>query len=280
MSFRSYHEVTGRDRSDLGGQVAAQRQRVAARLAQVRRVVAVMSGKGGVGKSYVTAALAAAMAAGDSVRVGVLDGDLRSPTVARLLGAEGPLRIVDDGVVPARGRGGIRVVSTDLILGDGEPLRWAEPRGDEFVWRGTLEAGTLREFLGDVVWGSLDVLLVDLPPGADGVSDLFGLVPDLAGAVLVTIPSEESRRSVERTMRAARDRGIPLLGVVENMSGYACGGCGAVGPLFDGHAGRDLAAAFDVPLLAAIPFRPASTAEAAPPPALDALVARALGRAP
>lgn len=257
MSFRTYRDLGGEDRSRLLSQVVAQRERVTDRLGAVGRVVAVMSGKGGVGKSYVVAALAVGVARGRGGRtVGVLDADLRSPTVSRLLRVNGPLRVTEDGVEPAAGREGVQVMSTDLLLDEGQPLRWREPEHERFVWRGVLESGTLREFLSDVVWGPLDVLLIDMPPGADGVADLRELVPDLAGAVIVTIPSDESRRSVARTMRSAAETGIPLLGIVENMSGYRCAECATHGPLFPGRAGADLAAEFAVPLLASIPFAP------------------------
>ena len=256
MSFRTYHDVVGEDRSQLYAQVVAQRERVGRRLASVRRVVAVMSGKGGVGKSHLTATLAAGLASRLEQGVGVLDADLRSPTVARLLGVSGPLRVTEDGVEPAIGTAGVRVVSTDLLLDESQPLRWHEPATERFVWRGVLETGTLREFLSDVVWGTLDLLLVDLPPGADGGVDLKQMVPNLAGALVVTIPSEESRRSVARTMCSASEAGIPLLGIVENMSSYSCEDCGAQRALFDGTAGADLSAEFGVPLLARVPFTP------------------------
>ena len=254
MSFRTYNQIEGEDRSQLLAQVAKQRERVARRLESVDRVVAVLSGKGGVGKSYVAAALARELAQRPGNGVGVLDADLRSPTVAGLLGATGPLRVTDAGVEPAIAEHGVRVVSTGLLLDEDQPLRWKEPAEARFVWRGTLESGTLREFLSDVVWGSLGLLLVDLPPGADGGVDLLELVPNLAGALVVTIPSEESRQSVARTMRSASEAGVPLLGIVENMSGHRCDGCGVVTPLFDGSAGEDLSADFGLPLLARIPF--------------------------
>jgi ATP-binding protein involved in chromosome partitioning len=148
------------------------------------------------------------------------------------------------------------VFSTDLLLEEGAPLRWHEPDSARFVWRGTLEVGALREFLSDVVWGDLDLLLIDLPPGTDRLQDLAELAPGMAGVVAVTIPSEESRRAVARAMRAAREAGLALLGVVENMSGYACPGCGARTSLFPGDAGDTLAAEFGVPLVARIPFTP------------------------
>lgn len=254
MSFRTYFEVPDEDRSGLAAQIGEQRRRVARRLADVQRVVLVMSGKGGVGKSYVTAALARSLAARVPHGVGVLDADLRSPTVARLLQAAGPLSVVDDGVRPAVGADGVKVMSTEFLLAEGKPLEWRGPSQERFVWRGSLEVGTLREFLSDVLWGELDVLFIDLPPGADGAVELGGLIPNLAGALAVTIPSEEARASVSRTMRAARDGGIRLLGVVENMSGYRCRGCAAVQPLFPGNAGALLAEAFSVELLGRVPF--------------------------
>lgn len=279
MTLRTYRDVVGADGSGVAAQVAAQRARVDRRLATVRRIVAILSGKGGVGKSFVTAALARLAAARWAERVGVLDADLRSPTVARMLGAAGPLRVTPTGVVPALGSAGVRVVSTDLLLEDERPLAWREPSGDAFAWRGALEAGVLREFLGDVAWGELEVLLVDLPPGADGGVDLAHLAPGLA-ALAVTIPSEEARRSVARALRAARDAGIRLLGVVENMSGYRCGVCAGTGPLFTGSAGAALAEQFGIPLLARVPFvapRAGEAVAAAFDPAGAARVLEALG---
>lgn len=262
MSFRTYHEVTGADRSALGQQVGAQRERVRDRLKSVRNVVAVVSGKGGVGKSFVTSALALGAAAMGN-RVGVLDADLKAPTMPSMLGASGPLRVDDEGIHPAVGRDGVRVVSTDFLLADGAPLAWRSTVGDAAVWRGLLEAGTLREFLADVAWGDLDLLLVDMPPDSDRLDDLAELAPSLAGAIAVTIPSDESRRAVQRAIRRALDSKVRLLGIVENMAGRACADCGAVQPLFPGDAGAQLAEEFDVPLLHRLPFAAGDTTAAA-----------------
>ena len=255
MSFRSYDEVAGADRSGLLNQVLAQRARVTERLARVRRVVAVMSGKGGVGKSYVTALLARGAANRKGRQIGVLDADLKSPTCARMLGAKGPVRVGENGAEPVVGLDGVRLFSTDLLLEDGKPLTWKEPDAERFLWRGALETGALREFLSDVAWGDLDLLIIDLPPGADRLDDLAALVPGITGTVAVTIPSEESRRSVERSIRTALDAGIPVLGIVENMSGYACEHCSNVGRLFEGNAGDVLSGTFGIPLLGKLPFR-------------------------
>ena len=246
LHLRTYHELTGADRSGLPEQIAAQRRHVAKRLAAVRRLVAVMSGKGGVGKSYVTAHLARALARSGRV-VGVLDADLNGPTMPSLLGIEAS-RIPHpaEGVEPLQNAEGVRCMSMALLLEDGRPLAFRGPESESFVWRGALETAALREFLGDVAWGPLDVLLVDLPPGIDRYLELADIVPDPPPVLTVTIPTLESRDAVRRAMRAARDRGSELLGVIENM----------VGDQFPGSAGDELATEFRVPLLARLAFHP------------------------
>jgi ATP-binding protein involved in chromosome partitioning len=279
MSFRTYFDVTGDDVSGLAQQVGAQRTRVVARLALVDRVVAVVSGKGGVGKSYVTAALAVALAR-RGLAVGVVDADLQSPTVARLLGgrSELPLRVEPDGVCPAEGRDGIRLISSDHLLDEGRALRWTGGVGEEHVWRGATETNVLREFLSDVQWGDLDALLVDMPPDASRLIDLATLVPRLACAIAVTIPTPESERSVARALDAAREAAVPVVAIVENMSGYRCGQCRDVGPLFEGDAGHRLAAAHGIPLVVPVPFSRASLDEVATTlsPVVDAVLAMPL----
>ncbi len=252
---RTYHELPDAD-SSLPAQVGAQHQRVEDRLGSVRHLVAVMSGKGGVGKSLVSSGLAAALARSGR-KVGLLDGDLHAPTAARMLGAErGRLVVRHDGVSPASSPHGVSVMSSDLLLAEGAPLRWREPSEARFVWRGALEASMLREFLADVCWGTLDELLVDLPPGTERLSALVELAPRLAGAVVVTIPSPASYQAVLRAMNAARAAGVRLLGIVENMSSARCTACGAASVPFAGAAGDRLAQETGAPLLARIPFDP------------------------
>ena len=247
MSIRTYADLTGRDQSGLGEQVAEQHARVRHRLAGVRRVVGVVSGKGGVGKSYVTAHLATALArAGQAV--GVLDADFNGPTVARLLSTDPSerLRIQGDAVVPIVGRDGVRCMSMTYLLEDGRPLTFRGPEHDSFVWRGAAEAAALREFLADVAWGALDVLLIDLPPGIQRCLELCDLLEQPPEGVTVTIPTPESGEAVRRALRAAADRGVRLLGIVENM----------VGPEFPGDAAETLSQEFAIPVLARLPFHP------------------------
>ncbi|HXY41761.1 MAG TPA: P-loop NTPase [Vicinamibacteria bacterium] len=280
---RGYHELPAEEGGTLPAQIAGQRARVQARLAFVGSVVAVMSGKGGVGKSLVAAGLAAALARAGR-RVGVLDADLHAPTAARMLGAPRvALAVGPAGVAAAKAPCGVRVMSSDLLLPDEAPLRWREPEQAGFVWRGALETGMLREFLSDVEWGALDELLVDLPPGTERLSALAELVPGLAGAVVVTIPSEASYRAVRRAIEAAQGAGVRLLGIVENMAQARCPGCGAASAGFAGDAGEHLQRESGAPLLARIPFDPRLQAidqgsteavAGALAPAAQALVAR------
>ncbi len=263
------------DKSNILGQVLAQRERVAARLTQIKHMVAVMSGKGGVGKSALTANLAAALAM-QGRPIGVLDADFHGASAAAMLGARGQQVVMDpDGARPAIGVADVRVMSMDLFLeGDDSPVAWHHPGGlaaDSFVWRGTLEANVLREFLADTDWGKLDYLFIDMPPGADRFETLMRLVPDLTGALVVTIPSQVSVLVVRRAIMAARRAGGRLLGLVENMAGLVEAPLtGSPGPgaqvqagqavnevvreLFPDNKGASFAAEVDVPYLGKVPF--------------------------
>ena len=234
---------------DVLGQVVAQRAAVAKRLAAVRRVVAIASGKGGVGKSLLTANLAAALAS-SAVHVGVLDADIHGPSAALMLGARGQrLMLGPDGARPAVGVSGVRLVSMDLFLeGDDSAVRWRHYGGlaeDSFVWRGTLEANVLREFLADTDWGTLEYLLIDMPPGADRFETLLRLLPELGGALLITTPSEASLLVVRRAAVAAQQARAPILGLVENMAQTAESG-----------PGPSLAEDLGIPFLGRIPYDP------------------------
>ena len=256
--MKRYKDIVGDGGSGIVSQVEEQQRRLAERLARVRHVVAVLSGKGGVGKSSVTANLASAFVR-NGLAVGVLDADLNGPSIAKLLGVRGrSLPVTADGVLPPVTREGIRVMSMDLLLpSDETPLSWeATTQAESHVWRGNMEANALREFLADTAWGPLDLLLVDLPPGADRLTTVAGLVPRMSGTVVVTIPSEVSHLVVKKSVSVAREVRAPILGLLENMAGYVCSACGAVGPLFHGPAGKGVAAELGIPFLGQIPFDP------------------------
>jgi ATP-binding protein involved in chromosome partitioning len=242
---KRYRDIAGDGGSDVVGQVNAQVARLRRRLAPIRFVVAVVSGKGGVGKSTITGGLASAFAL-DGWRVAVLDADLNGPSMAKILGARGGrLQVVDDEVEPPAGILGIRVMSMDLLLpSDAAPLTWDAPtQAEAHTWRGTMEANALREFLADTAWGALDVLVLDLPPGTDRLATVVSLVPGLAGTVLVTIPSDLSQLIVRKSITVAQGAGCPVLGLVANMAG-----------LFPGPDPEALAREAGIPFLGAVPF--------------------------
>jgi ATP-binding protein involved in chromosome partitioning len=250
---KRYRDIVGDGGSDIVGQVIAQQGRLRERLGRVRSIVAVVSGKGGVGKSSVTANLAACFAL-EGAAVGVLDADLNGPSMAKMLGVRGEKLVVQDGAVaPPANALGVKVMSMDLLLPtDAAPLTWDAPTQDEaHTWRGTMEANALREFLADTDWGALDLLLLDLPPGTDRLLTVAGLVPALAGIVVVTIPSDVSQLVVRRSLTVATQCRGPVLGLIENMAG-----------LFRGPDVVALARDSNVPFLGKIPFDPA-LAEAA-----------------
>ena len=243
--MKRYKDIKGDGGSNIAGQVEAQQAKLRARLASVRHVVAILSGKGGVGKSAITANLASAFAL-NGWKVGVLDADLNGPTMAKMLGVRGEKLVVSpEGVEPPATALGVKVMSMDLLLpSDAAPLAWDAPtQAEAHTWRGAMEAQALREFLADTRWGGLDALLLDLPPGTDRLATVASLVPALAGGVVVTIPSEVSHLVVRKAITAAGQAKVPLLGLVENMAG-----------LFPGADAAALAREAGIPFLGTVPF--------------------------
>jgi len=175
-------------------------------MAYVKHKIAIISGKGGVGKSLVTVNLAAALAAkGRKGKVGILDADLTGPCVPKMMGLKGyKMELGAAGIMPARGPEDIAVVSMDFLLpGDDSPV----------IWRGPLKMGAIRQFLGEVAWGDLDYLLIDLPPGTGDESlSVLQLLPELDGVIIVTIPSEVSQAVVKKAVTFARQMNVPILG--------------------------------------------------------------------
>ncbi|MGQ0666010.1 MAG: P-loop NTPase [Nitrospiraceae bacterium] len=236
-------------------QITEQTKKVHARMAGIKYKLVVMSGKGGVGKSMTTVNLSLALARQGS-KVGLLDVDLNGPCVPRMLGLHGqPLTMTAEGAIPPVGPLGIKVASMDFFLDDATPVRWNGPMDISPVWLGLMEMNVIREFLADIVWGDLDFLLADLPPGAaaDKPPVIAGFIPDLAGAIVVTTPSEVASDVVQKSVTYARDMGIKVLGIVENMSEYRCPSCGELNELFEGNT-EAMCQALDLPLLGRIPF--------------------------
>lgn len=233
--MKSYKELPNDAGSNIIGQVTAQANRIGQRLDTVKHTVAIMSGKGGVGKSAITVNLATALTL-SGLAVGVVDADINGPTIAKMMGVRNvSLEYAESGVKPAIAPLGTKVISMDLLLSDDDaPVLWnAQTQKDAFTWRPTMEVGALREFIGDTDWGELDYLLLDLPPGSDRLPNVVELIPNLGGVVVVTIPSDVSHLIVKKSITMASDiLKVPIIGVVENMAFYECQHCGEHEQLF------------------------------------------------
>ena len=164
--------------------------------------------------------------------------------------------MTSDGVLPASGNLGLKVMSLDLLLpGDESPVTWKGPADSTAIWQGTMETTVLRELLSDTEWGELDFLLLDLPAGTTKLPAVAQLIPNLDGAIVVTIPSEISYFVVKKTVTLVKELGMTVLGLVENMAGYHCQHCGTVGELFGTtQRGEDTARSLEIPFLGKIPF--------------------------
>jgi Mrp family chromosome partitioning ATPase len=218
-----------------------------ARLSRIQRKIIVMSGKGGVGKSTVAVNLAmSAMLAGQ--RVGLLDVDLHGPSVPTMLGLVGcRLESGDDGMLPVE-IGGLKVLSVGFLL---------KHTDDPVIWRGPMKMGVIRQFLEDVDWGDLDLLVIDVPPGTgDEPLSVCQLIPDLDGAVIVTTPQKVAAADVRKSINFCKELNVKVLGVIENMSGFACPKCGEVTPILRAGGGRTMAEEMHVPFLGSIPIDP------------------------
>ncbi len=256
--MKSYHDIAGDGGSDVAAQVGAQQRQLQQRLADIGHVVAVMSGKGGVGKSTFTVNLADVLAR-QGQAIGILDADIHGASIPKMTGVRSHSpRAGSSGMLPAVARLGIRVMSMDLfLLEDTSPVLWRAPtQTGAYAWRPMVEMGALREMLADTEWGSLDVLLVDLPPGGDRLANLAELVPGLSGALAVTVGSDVSHLVVGRSITMAADAcRVRMLGLVDNMGHFCCSRCGSLETLFGSARGsEEFAAANGLPYLGAVPF--------------------------
>jgi len=204
--------------------------------------VAVSSGKGGVGKSTVSTNIAAAWAK-KGYRVGLLDADIYGPDIPTMFGATERPRIQDDQVVPVEAHG-VKLMSLGFLVDDETPA----------IWRGPIIMGIVRQFLHQVVWGELDYLVVDLPPGTgDAQLSLVQLVK-VDGAVMVSTPQDVAVTGVLKGIRMFESVDVPVLGIVENMRGFVCPDCGSTHDLFGSGGGEGLAASLGLAFLGAVPL--------------------------
>jgi ATP-binding protein involved in chromosome partitioning len=226
----------------------AEEFRLQSRMADIRHKLLVLSGKGGVGKSTVAANLAVALAE-TGKRAGLLDIDIHGPSIPKLLGIEGnPIQVVGQEMIPAKVSENLAVMSIGFLVATGR---------DAVIWRGPKKHGAIRQFLTDVAWGKLDYLVVDSPPGTgDEPLSIAQLLGSAAGAIVVTTPQDVAISDVRRCVTFCNALSLPVVGIVENMSGLVCPKCGQRIDLFKRGGGRALAAEMDVPFLGQIPIDP------------------------
>lgn len=218
-------------------------------LPDVRNVIAVASGKGGVGKSTVSVNLAVALAQ-TGARVGLLDADVYGPSIPLMLGAERERPHTEEQKILPVEKYGLKLMSLGFLLEDGQAV----------LWRGPMVAGTVKQLLEDVAWGDLDYLIVDLPPGTgDAPMSLAQLVP-LTGVVIVATPHDVAANIAGKSVQLFDRLNAPIIGVIENMSGFACPHCGEVTRIFAGMSGEELARHYEIPFLGSVPLDPSVSA--------------------
>jgi Mrp family chromosome partitioning ATPase len=212
----------------------------------VKHVVMVLSGKGGVGKSTVSVNLAYALSA-HGKKVGLLDLDMHGPNVPKMLGIEDhKLQVMGDRIEPVHVTGNLSVISMAFLLPD---------TSTPIIWRGPMKMAAIQQFLGDVNWGPLDYLVVDLPPGTgDEALTIAQLSPNVRGAVIVTTPQDVATLDAMKSAKFTEKLGLPVIGVIENMSGMVCPHCGGEIDLFGRGGGKKLAGDLGVPFLGSIPL--------------------------
>ena len=212
----------------------------------IKHVIAVMSGKGGVGKSYVTSSLARCLK-NQGFKVGILDADITGPSIPKLFGVKGPAYAEEGGSHPVESKGGIKIMSINLILPDEET---------PVIWRGPVIAGAVKQFWTDVIWGELDYLLIDMPPGTGDVPlTVFQSFP-VEGIILVTSPQQLVSMIVNKARNMASMMGIRIIGIIENMSYFSCKKCGERFEIFGKSDIDSVSGASGIPVLARLPIDP------------------------
>src|SRR3954463_11646612 len=209
----------------------------------VKNIIAVASGKGGVGKSTVSANLAVALAM-EGASVGLLDADITGPNIPLMLGVEGAPVASADGKITPLERYGVKIISIQFFVPEGQPI----------VWRGPLVGGAIQQFLRDVDWGELDYLVIDLPPGTSDAQLTLAQAVPISGTVLVTTPQEVALADVTKALAMLKRMSVPVIGVVENMTGFVCAHCGEVTEIFGRGGGERFAADHNLEYLGGIPL--------------------------
>jgi ATP-binding protein involved in chromosome partitioning len=208
------------------------------------RIIAVSSGKGGVGKSTVAVNLAVALAQ-SGARVGLMDADIYGPNIPRMMGVNEPPSVINDKIIPLEAHG-VKIISIGFLIDRDQPA----------IWRGPIVMKIITQFLRDVAWGQLDYFIVDMPPGTGDAQLSLVQATQLGGAIIVTTPQEVSVGDALRGVKMFQRVSVPVLGIVENMSWFECPHCGKPTPIFGSGGGERLAREVDLPLLGQIPLYP------------------------
>ncbi|MCK4463658.1 MAG: Mrp/NBP35 family ATP-binding protein [Candidatus Omnitrophica bacterium] len=236
------------EEKDKKTQELEQEKRLKDNLAKIKNKLIIISGKGGVGKTTVAVNLAYGLA-NKGKKVGILDVDIHGPNIAKMLGIEGKrLTGSESGIEPIEVLPGLKAVSIALLL---------ENKDQPVIWRGPLKMITIKQFLADVNWGELDYLIVDSPPGTgDEPLSVCQLIPDINGAIVVTTPQDVAILDSRKSVLFAKELKVPLIGIIENMSGFICPHCKKEIDLFGIGGGEKSAQDLNVPFLGRIPIEP------------------------
>ena len=234
----------GEERANIPGQTD-----VSDNLKTIEHKIAVISGKGGVGKSTVSANLAIALSQKNYQQVGLLDADIDGPNIPQLLGIDNqPITVMDGKIQPVSVLDNLKVISMAFLIQD---------KNTPIIWRGPMKANAITQFLKDVGWGELDYLIVDLPPGTgDAPLSIAQLIEGMDGMIVVTTPQEVALLDARKAITFARALKVPVIGIIENMSGMKCPHCGKDIDLFKTGGGERAALELGVPFLGRVPFDP------------------------
>ena len=216
------------------------------RMNKIKHKIAVMSGKGGVGKSTIAVNLAAAFAK-KGYKIGIMDADVHGPNVPKMFGVEGKsLKFDKNGIIPIETEECIKVMSVGFFLSS---------QDTPVIWRGPAKTGVIRQFLAEVIWDDLDILIIDNPPGTgDEPLTILQTVPSLDGVVLVTTPQSVVQEDVEKSVNLVKNLNIPVIGIIENMSGFICPHCKNEILIFGKDGGAKIAKEMNIPFLGRLPL--------------------------